>query len=174
MHPPKVCAPGVQSPPGVRPRRACPSRVQLLLPTRDTEQSLSRRPHGQGQCRTRGGGEALEPEGLSLTGSQLSTLSLFPQLVGQAGRRMGAVTWRHPLHHSWRHGSWSQSQQGHRVWGGTVQATGDMASPGLPAGELQLRDREPWRFVPAAQGRVTPTATCRVPPPGALAIASGP
>lgn len=60
----------------------------------------------------RGGGEALEPEGLPLTGSQVSTLSLFPRLVGQAGRRMGAVMWRHPSRRSWRHGSWSQSQWG--------------------------------------------------------------
>ena len=54
VHPPKVCAPGVQSPPGVRPRGACPSRVHLLPPTQDTEQSLSLGPQGQGQCRARG------------------------------------------------------------------------------------------------------------------------
>lgn len=53
-HPRKVCAPGVQSPPGVRPHGTCPSRVHLLPPTWDTEQSLSRRPQGQGQCRAQG------------------------------------------------------------------------------------------------------------------------
>ena len=34
----------------------------------------------------RGGGEALEPEGLPLTGSQLSAVSLLAQLVGEWGQ----------------------------------------------------------------------------------------
>lgn len=130
VHPPKACTPGVQSPPGVRPRGACPSRVQLLPP--GTQSSLY--PLGlkvKVNVTPRGGGEALEPEGLPLTGSQPSALSLFPRLVGQAGS--GAVTWRHPPH---------QSQWGQRVWGGTVQAARDVASR-LPTGGLQLGTRNP-------------------------------
>lgn len=58
-------------------------------------------------------------------------LGWWDRLVGEWGQTVPGATGVGPNH-----------GRGHRVWGGTVQATGGVASPGLPTGELQRGDQE--------------------------------
>ena len=97
------------------------------------------------------GGEALEPEGLPLTGSQLSTRSLFPRLVGQAGRRMGA-------NHPWRHGSWSKSRQGPQSLGRHRTGHRGRGQPWSPDWRAAAGRPGGLRLVPRGGGHPRPPA----------------
>ena len=126
-HLPKVRAPGVQSPPGVRPHGAGPSRVQLLPP--GTQSSLC--PLGlkvKVNVTPRGGGEAWSQRDCPLQGLSSLLSACFLSWWENGGSDM--VTSPAPI------------TAGQRVRGGTVQATRDVASH-LPSGGLQLGTRSP-------------------------------
>ena len=154
-HLPKVRAPGVQSPPGVRPHGAGPSRVQLLPP--GTQSSLC--PLGlkvKVNVTPRGGGEAWSQRDCPLQGLSSLLSACFLSWWENGGSDM--VTSPAPI--TARPESPGRHSTGHQGCG----------QPS-PEWRATTGDQEPWWFVPAAQGRVTPTATCPAPPPGALAIA---
>lgn len=146
----------------VSPRCASPWGVPFegtVASPRDTEQSLSSRPQGQGQCHTQGrrggpGARGTAPYWVS---------ALCSQPVSSAGGT------------GWFRGSDVATSPTSITVGPESLGRHSTGRQGCgqppPDWRATAGDQEPWRFVLAAQGRVTPTATCPAPPLGALAIA---